>query len=399
MLLVSNILVKRILWRLKPIIYRLLIKKLLPRKKQTLLIVKLDAIGDYILFSSNIKKIRSSEKFKNYSIILLGNVVWSQLAEKWEEAYVDKFIWIDIKKFTNYKYFDYKLKILIKVYLLRCEALINPTLSRNSLTDEITKYSGIVNTIGSETDNFLLNVEQEKHYNLFYSTLIKKTNKILFEQEWYNYFFSSLLKQNIEEHKLDKNTSFNLRSKVLIFPGAGAAFRQWSPNNFAILIEYILSNYTCDIVILGSSNDSKIAKSIYEKITHPERVVDLTGKTSLIELSEIISSGLILVSNETSAVHIAAKTNTPCICISNGNHFGRFNPYPQNIAPHIYTVYPKVIESEYLSLDEMKEAFKYYSEIDINLIAPNSLFDTFSNFLEEIERKEFSKNKPNYTFV
>ena len=36
-----------------------------------------------------------------------------------------------------------------------------------------------------------------------------------------------------------------------------------------------------------------------------------------------------MVSNDTSAVHIAVAVNTPVICILGGAYYGRFLPYPE----------------------------------------------------------------------
>ena len=43
------------------------------RKDKTLLIVKTDGIGDYVLFRNFLGIIRSSDKFKDFKITLLGD--------------------------------------------------------------------------------------------------------------------------------------------------------------------------------------------------------------------------------------------------------------------------------------------------------------------------------------
>ena len=55
--------------------------------------------------------------------------------------------------------------------------------------------------------------------------------------------------------------------------------------------------------------------------------IDLVGKTSLVELVELLRNALLVLSNETSAVHIGAAVGAPVICILGGGHFGRFLPY------------------------------------------------------------------------
>ena len=46
----------------------------------TLLIIKTDAIGDYILFRNFLSEVRNLSLYKNYKIILCGNELWKDIA-------------------------------------------------------------------------------------------------------------------------------------------------------------------------------------------------------------------------------------------------------------------------------------------------------------------------------
>jgi len=59
------------------------------------------------------------------------------------------------------------------------------------------------------------------------------------------------------------------------------------------------------------------------------RVENLCGTTSLTELVDIISKAKLLITNDSSALHIAACLNTQTICLLMGRHYGRFAPYPK----------------------------------------------------------------------
>ena len=63
-------------------------------------------------------------------------------------------------------------------------------------------------------------------------------------------------------------------------------------------------------------------------------VTSLAGKTSLQQLTTIIAGAQLLVSNETSAVHIAAAVGVPSVCIVGGGHYGRFVPYDEKVGDH-----------------------------------------------------------------
>ena len=65
------------------------------------------------------------------------------------------------------------------------------------------------------------------------------------------------------------------------------------------------------IVILGSSDDGESAREIVRMA--PERITDLTGKTSLQEVAAIMSSARGVVSNDSGLMHLAGYIGIPVI--------------------------------------------------------------------------------------
>ncbi len=61
-------------------------------KQNTMLLVRLDLIGDYILFRNFIEIIRKSQKYSNYRIVFCGNIIYRDLAESLEASFIDEFI-------------------------------------------------------------------------------------------------------------------------------------------------------------------------------------------------------------------------------------------------------------------------------------------------------------------
>ena len=57
-----------------------------------LLIVKLDEIGDYILFRNLLKFIREANKFRDYSITLCGNKAWKEIFDLYDSEFVENTI-------------------------------------------------------------------------------------------------------------------------------------------------------------------------------------------------------------------------------------------------------------------------------------------------------------------
>lgn len=64
------------------------------RQQKRLLIIKTDAIGDYILFRNFIEVVKRSDLYRDYEIDLLGNVLWQDIALKYDQPYIENFIFI-----------------------------------------------------------------------------------------------------------------------------------------------------------------------------------------------------------------------------------------------------------------------------------------------------------------
>ena len=96
---------------IKIIIYRFIdffIKPSKEIKTKSLLLIRLDAIGDYVLFRNFIEVLRKNNKYKDYSITLLGNSAWKSLSQELDGEYIDNFIWLDRSKFYNDLFYRYK---------------------------------------------------------------------------------------------------------------------------------------------------------------------------------------------------------------------------------------------------------------------------------------------------
>src|ERR1700749_49017 len=65
---------------------------------KTLLIIKNDLIGDYILFRNFLPYIKQSTKYQDHKIILIGNIAWKNIAETLDAEYYDEMIWVSFDK-------------------------------------------------------------------------------------------------------------------------------------------------------------------------------------------------------------------------------------------------------------------------------------------------------------
>lgn len=348
-----------------------------------ILVVKIDAIGDYILFRNFLKVLR--EKYKNYHITLVGNMIWKDLSLYLDKDYIDEYIWIDRKKFIkDFKYIFNKFKEISKNDY---DIVINPIYQRNFYSDFIVKVSSAKEKIGSISD---LNNQswQKKIGDRFYTKLLPAKKEIIFEFYRNKEFFENLFEEKIEIKKPfiklePKNLDFNLpKNYAILFIGASAKFRKWNVKNFAKVGEFLKNNYGYEIVLCGAPSDKKDAE-YFEKYADFE-YIDLVGKTSLVNLLYVIKNGNVLVSNETSAPHFAVALNTTYIfVISNGNHFGRFTPYPKEITNNYYPIYPLEIENNINDYQQLVNKYGLKSDLDINTIDVKYVIEKIKIYIHE----------------
>ena len=64
-------------------------------KSKTLAIIKLDAIGDYVLWGNFIEVIKNDKNYADYKITLCANPSYQDLAVMLDGEFIYEFIWID----------------------------------------------------------------------------------------------------------------------------------------------------------------------------------------------------------------------------------------------------------------------------------------------------------------
>ncbi|MEI6506955.1 MAG: glycosyltransferase family 9 protein [Bacteroidota bacterium] len=352
-------------------------------KQNTLLIVKLDAIGDYLLFRNFLADIRSSEKYKHYRITLCGNKLWKELAEKLDSSYVDEFIWVDKKSLINNS--DYRKNLLFSIKQNGFEIAFQPTFSREILTgDSIVRASCAKHRLGSLGDD-ANEISILKYYaDSFYTSFLKNNETPLFEFLKNKSIIEELIGENISRKNPELISSSNSKknSYAVLFPGAGEIQKQWPIEKFSEIADELQNKYNYKILICGSPDDSTLAEKIIAqcKTSSPE---NLCGKTSLLELIEKIASASILLTNDSVALHISACTKTKTVCVLNGRHYGRFAPYPKNIANHISYVFPEAMCNLILKSEvEAVRKTKYNAIDSINSIQTEQVKEAIIKLLE-----------------
>ncbi len=383
---------------IKNILIKYLQRKSIFTRKNTLLIVRIDAIGDYILFRNFIKVIKESERFKNHSITLIGNKIWKDLAEELDHKYINKFIWIDVNNFFKNSEWTHTFSLLFKLHFSGFETILIPKDTRNWRSEFIVKHTGAKNVLMEKNNSFFsengfAEREEFSHKGSVYNNQIP-----LFQFYRNKYFTEELISSSIPIQKpfIEKAIlKDNIKGEyIIVFPGASDIKKMWSAENFGILCKKIAEDKNLRIIVCGSDSDKAAAKMI-KKISGIQNIEDKARDGSLLELLELIANAKLLITNDTCALHIGASLNTKTICITNGLHFGRFHPYPDEMSNFVMTIYPDDDLNKNRNFDFLARKFHLGSELDINQISPDKVLHHVREFLQIKKKEEQLVNRSN----
>lgn len=113
-----------------------------------------------------------------------------------------------------------------------------------------------------------------------------------------------------------------------VFCGATIPERRWGLINFAELSKR-LSNNGFGTVLVGGRSDVKEMKK-FEELVGSEKVLNLVGKTSLMETAALISLLDIFVSGDSGIMHIAYGVGTPTVSLFGAGIQKKWAPIGEN---------------------------------------------------------------------
>lgn len=300
--------------------------------RKRVLIVKLDAIGDFILWLDVAKELRRVYPPNEYVITLLGNRQWTDLAKTL--SYFDE-VWAIERPsfFTNCSNYCIQLENLCSVTF---DVVLHPVFSREFLFGDLfVLASDAKQKIGMQGDGVNLNWWQKFLGDRIYTDLVPRSIDHIGELEhnasllrWLGLTDFKVGVPNLEgpfEQKLVQLPS----DYYVVIAGASVSLRMWPTSRIIALIERVYLQTGLNAVVCGGKAEESLGKAIKMGTSAP--LVNFTGQTSLSDLAAIISKAHYVVANETGAVHIAAALGVPSVCIVGGGHFGRFIPYSSGI--------------------------------------------------------------------
>jgi len=302
------------------------------KSKQGVLLVRLDLIGDFVLWLDSAQAYR--RLYPSEKVTLAVNSACEELAKTL--PHWDKVIGVNVHQLrTNYLY---RLRTLFQLRWCNFAVAIHPTFSRELVGDLATRASFAPVRMGYEGDLNNIPTNIKNITNCWYTKLINNDPKQTMELNINAHFVRALGCDKFLSHvasipkiPLQRIAEIALEYPyAIVAPGASWSRKQWPIEQFLKLAQKLVSQRGLKIVLCGSSDDFLLCEHISKGL--PANCVrNLAGKTTLTEYVEIIRSATLLVCNDSAPVHIAAATHTPSVCILGGGHFGRFLPYTPEV--------------------------------------------------------------------
>jgi heptosyltransferase-1 len=117
-------------------------------------------------------------------------------------------------------------------------------------------------------------------------------------------------------------------NRVVLQPGARWLNKRWPVEHFAETVKTMArAGADCKFVIVGGKSDAELGQHI--AAAAPEHCVNLTGRTNLPQVVEVIRASRLMITNDTGPMHIAAALRKPVVGLFGPTNPARTGPYGQ----------------------------------------------------------------------
>lgn len=287
------------------------------KQYRRILIVRTDRIGDVVLSTPVIKVLRDNYP-KSYIAIMVSPFTCELVQGN---PYLNEVIIYD--KDDKHKGILSSIKFALALRRKKFDLAI--ILHSTNRVNIITYLAGIKNRLGySRRLGFLLTknipyckYKGEKHEVEYNLDLLRSLGLKITDA-------SLLIPKNSQseawaEEVLRANNVSSLDRIVVLHPSASCVSRMWPLGKFAEVADDLISRHKVKIIIVSGENDVSLANKLCKLIKH--RVINISGKTNLMQLASILRRAKIMVSNDSGPVHIAVGCGLSVVVL-----FGRSQP-------------------------------------------------------------------------
>lgn len=156
---------------------------------------------------------------------------------------------------------------------------------------------------------------------------------------------------------------------------AGAEYgpaKRWMPERFAEVAHRVADSIGCRWLLLGGPRDADIAAVIEKQLRaadlEPDSIINVAGKTTLLELCFLLKTAKLLLANDSGPMHIAYALGTPVVAI-----FGSTSPQLTGPLGNQVRVVRHQVECSPCFLRECPIDFRCMDRISVEEVVDNVL--------------------------
>ena len=313
------------------------IQNLPPHQSQNkkLLLIRLDDIGDYLLFRNTLRAYKQSAHWQGFTITLLGNSVWKELFTCLDKGTTDDAIWIDKKEYLRSD--DYKQNLWLQLRLAGFEVVICPSATRPILLDDLCRLATGAK-VAYAFANFTPHKAWQAPSNALYNHLFTPpaiTHEFTLNKQFAYWCCGVTINLNLPF--ICTGGEAKIGNYIVCFIGASIRSKRWTQKRWIQLIRLLKQEWTIPVKVIGVGDDKQPAIQI-AGTTASESITD----TTLQDVMTILQGARVVVTNDTMTSHLAVSIGVPVVIVANGgNVFMRFTNYAEAGARTVKTVYPK----------------------------------------------------------
>ena len=302
------------------------------KPRRGLIVVRMDGIGDMVLFRSSLDHYAEAFKVDQSEITVVGCNSWKALAEQVFEGY--RVITIDEHRFAKRPLYRLKRSLMVRKLAPKI-AVCDQYMRRALMADSLVLVSGAEQSVvsvpyinGPTRAEFTWYMSQ---FSLVIDTGPYPTHEIVRHHQ----FISAIAGREIPP----VSPAFNWQPApvevdgkyCVLNPGSNEFGRRWPLDQyFELARALVLDGHK--VVFVGKADEKKAADAL-EVISREAGIIDMTGKTNLPGLVDLLKKAALVVSNDTGPAHLSIAVGTPTVVIVGGGHFSSFVPYPAAQTP------------------------------------------------------------------
>ncbi|QHI72089.1 glycosyltransferase family 9 protein [Aminipila terrae] len=283
-------------------------------------LIKVDGIGDSVIFLKVFNSLYNYYNALGYKIDLICAKPCGELYEsQWK---FNNLYEINIRDLYNYKYRTMLAKqILQQEYSIVLNCAYSRTISIDSLISIMNGKKKIGNQGDCGNTPGLIKWFTDKAYDE-----LAPSSKDISEHN-HNVDFLKWIGINDFQYKKEKKSSAVVDNHryFTLFPGASNTNKCWAAEKFAAVAEVVYRKTNWNIVICGGKDDALMAERITQELADKNiQTQNKVGMTDILETCMIVGKSALVITNDTSGVHIANLYGISNICIAKGCDVGRF---------------------------------------------------------------------------